>query len=337
MKIKRMGSFFQRRGTWLIVGGLVILAFLFYYGSTHGIEIGSFLSRTMVMATPLVLGTLGEIYAERSGVLNLGIEGMMATGAALGAVGTFITGSPWAGVLLAMVGGGLLALAFGVITINLRGMQVPAGLGLFLFGLGLMGVLGQGYFGPEIPNTFGTVPIPVLSEIPILGDFLFSHSVLVYLALLLVPIMWFVLFRTRFGLQVRSVGEDPAAADSGGVSVTRIRYICVIIGGVLAGLAGAFLPLAWTHSLTEGMIAGRGWIVIALTIFALWNPSRALLGAWLFGGIFALKYTLQGTGVPVRILGMLPYLITLIALVLVLLFSEELGAPSALLEPYERE
>ncbi|KXB00242.1 ABC transporter permease [candidate division MSBL1 archaeon SCGC-AAA833F18] len=291
----------------------------------------------MILATPLTLGTLGEIYAERSGVLNLGIEGMMATGAAVGVIGAFMAKSAVVGALLGMVSGGVLALGFGLVTINFKGMQVPAGLGLFLFGLGLSGVIGRPYVGLDLPYNFSPAPVPVLSEIPVLGEFLFSHGPLVYLALALVPIMWFILFKTKLGLHIRSVGEDPGAADSAGVNVTRIRYLCVIIGGILAGLGGAFLSLSWTPGWTEGMSAGRGWIVIALTIFALWNPLRALMGAWLFGGIFALQYQFQGMGIPVRILGMFPYLITIVALALVLIFYERIGAPSALLKPYERE
>lgn len=316
---------------------LIILISLFYYGSIHGINIGDFLSRTMVMATPLIFGTLGEIYVERSGVLNLGIEGMMATGAALGVIGAFAVGNPWGGVALAMIGSGIMALIFGVIAIKFRGMQVPAGLGLFLFGLGFSGVIGSGYVGEKLPYSFSKLSIPILGRIPIIGKFLFNQYPLGYIALILVPVMWFILFRTKIGLYIRSVGENPAAADSSGISVEKIRFLCVFLGGMLAGLAGAYLSVAWSASWTEGMSAGKGWIVIALTIFALWNPARALLGAWLFGGIFALKYVLQGSGIPTNILDMLPYLLTLIALSLVLVFSERIGAPSALMKPYERE
>lgn len=326
-----------RKKTVGVVLSLVVLIILFYYGSIIGVKIGNFLSRTMVLATPLILGTLGEIYAERSGVLNLGIEGMLATGAALGAVGAFVFQSAMVGVVLAIIGGGLLSLAFAFVAIKFKGMQVPAGLGLFLFGLGLSGVIGSPYAGRDLPYHFSSISIPVLSKIPILGKFLFSHDPLVYLTLILVPIMWFILFRTKIGLYIRSVGENPEAADSGGLDVEKIRFFCVVLGGVLAGLAGAYLSLSLNPGWTEGMSSGRGWIIIALTIFALWKPSRALLGGLLFGGIFALQYPLQGFGIPSKILGMLPYLLTLIALSLILIFSERVGAPSGLMEPFERE
>lgn len=320
-----------------ILAAIAALAIFAWYGAEQGVELGPLLYRSMVAATPLLLGALGEIYAEQSGVLNLGIEGMMATGAILGVIGAFATGTPWGGVALAVLGGGLLSLIFGIVAISFRGLQIPAGLGLFMFGLGLSGVIGSGYVGKDLPYYFTSHPIPVLSQMPIIGEFLFSHGPIVYLALALVPISWFILFKTKLGLNIRAVGENPAAADSGGVNVFKTRYLCVIIGGILAGLAGAFISLSWTPGWTEGMIAGRGWIVIALTIFALWNPLRALFGAWIFGGTFALKYELQGLGIPVRILGMLPFIVALVALALVLIFSERLGAPSALLEAYKRE
>jgi simple sugar transport system permease protein len=326
----------RKKNLGLLVGLAIAIVLLFILEQS-GVKTGSFLNRTMIFATPLIFATLGEIYAERSGVLNLGIEGMMAIGAVMGVVGAFATGSAWAGAALGMLSGALLAFLFVIVAICLRGMQVPAGLGIFMLGLGLSGVIGSGYVGRALPYRFTTVPIPVLSDIPVLGEFLFQHGPLVYLALILVPVMWFVLFKTRVGLNIRTVGNNPAAADSAGVNVFRTRYLCVILGGALAGLGGAFLSVAWTPSWVEGMVAGRGWIVIALTIFALWTPQGALLGSLLFGGVYALQYELQGLGMPVFILGMLPYLATLAALTGVFLFSERLGAPSALSEPYERE
>ena len=321
----------------VFVVGLAAAILLASYLELSGVKTGPFLKRAMIFATPLLFGTLGEIYAERSGVLNLGIEGMMSTGAAVGIVGAFVAGNAWAGVALGMMSGALLAFLFSIVAIRLRGMQVPAGLGLFMLGLGLSGLIGVARAGEKLPYHFTRTPIPVLSDIPVLGEFLFQHVLLVYLALILVPIMWFVLFKTRVGLNIRTVGENPAAADSAGVNVFRIRYFCVSLGGALAGLGGAFFSIAWMGYWLEGMTAGWGWLVIALTIFSLWNPFGALLGSLLFGGVHALQFELQGLGFPIHILGMLPYLTTLIALISLLLFLRRLGAPSALLQPYTRE
>lgn len=302
-----------------------------------GFDAGNLLSVTMISATPLILGSIGEIYAELSGVMNLGVDGMMSTGAVLGVVGAVLMANPWGGVALSMLGGGLLALAYGIVVIKYRGMQVPAGLGVFMFGLGLSGIIGGAYVGLPLPFNFPKIPIPVLADIPVIGKFLFNHDILVYITYALVFVFWFILYKTKIGLNIRSTGEDPGAADSAGINVFRVRYLCVILGGVLAGLAGGYLSLAWTPGWTEGMVAGRGWIVISLTIFSLWGPARALLGAWIFGGVYAGQYLLQGLGIPVRILGMLPYVVTIVALSAVYLLRKRLGAPTALGEPYKRE
>lgn len=296
-----------------------------------------YLNRAMVASTPLLLGTLGEIYAERSGVLNLGVEGMMATGAATAVIGAFWAHSAWVGIAVGALSGASLALIFAVIAIFLEANQVVTGLGLFILGLGVSGVVGSPYVGLTLPYALSKVPIPVLSEIPVLGPLFFKHTPLVYLALVLVPILWFILYKTRIGLIVRSTGENPSAVDSSGVNVYKVRYLCVIFGGLLAGLAGSYLSIAWTPGWVEGMSAGRGWIVIALTIFALWDPLYALPGSLLFGGLFSLKYSLQGCGVSPRIISMFPFIAALIGIVLVLRYSERLGAPSALMEPYTRE
>lgn len=320
---------------WIVIG--IITLVLLDVGLQHHIDIGDFLSRTMVYAAPLLLGTLGEIYAERSGITNLGVEGLIATGAILGVIGAFTVKNPWGGVLLAIVGCGFIAFLFGLVVVKLQGMQIPAGLGLYMFGLGFSGVVGRNYIGKTLPYHFSSFPVPGLKDVPIFGKFLFTHGPLVYLSLLLVPILWFILFKTRLGLQIRSVGENPSAADSGGVNVFMIRYLCIVIGGVLAGLAGCFLSLSLTPGWTEGMSAGKGWLVIALTILSLWGPLRALFWSLLFGGVYVLQYELQGYGIPPQILGMLPFLLTLIFLAIFLVVSEESGAPSALLEPYSRE
>jgi len=329
-------KFFRRKRV-LVFFTIVVLIALLITSIETGFDAGSLLSVTMISATPLILGAIGEIYAELSGVMNLGVEGMMSTGAILGVVGAVAMANPWGGIVLSIAGGGFLALAYGIVVIKYRGMQVPAGLGLFMFGLGLSGIIGTSYIGMPLPYNFPKIPIPVLADIPVIGKFLFNHDILVYITYLLVFIFWFILYKTKMGLYIRSTGEDPGAADSAGVNVFRIRYLCVILGGVLAGLAGAYLSLAWTPGWNEGMVAGRGWIVISLTIFSLWGPARAFLGALLFGGVYAGQYLLQGLGIPVRILGMLPYAVTIIALSAVYLFRKRLGAPTALGEPYKRE
>ncbi|MEM3755269.1 MAG: ABC transporter permease, partial [Candidatus Bathyarchaeia archaeon] len=264
--------------------------------------------------TPLLLGTLGEIYAERSGVLNLGVEGMMIIGAITGFSTTLNTGNPWIGVVLAAIASGILALIHAFVTITLRANQIVSGLAITMFGLGLSGLLGKSYVGLPLPSPIRPIPIPILSSIPIFGPFLFKHDLLVYVSLILVPILWIILFKTKAGINIRSVGENPAAADALGVSVYKIRYFCVFLGGILAGLAGAYLSIAYSPAWTEGMTAGRGWIAIALTIFALWSPLRALFGAYLFGGIEALQYRLQPFGISPNLLAMLPYMFTVIIL-----------------------
>ncbi len=321
---------------WYAVAVVVAIVILIEM-ELSGMQPGSFLNRMMVFATPLIIGTLGEIYAERSGVLNLGVEGMMAIGAAMGVVGAFATSNPWGGAIVGALSGAIMGLAFVIIVIRFRGSQVPAGFGIFMLGLGLSGIVGISYLAVKVPYTFTTMPIPILSDIPVIGEFLFQHEALVYLTMILTVVMWFVLFRTRIGLNIRTIGNNPAAADAAGVNVFQYRYLCVMLGGALAGLAGATLSLAVTPGWIEGMVAGRGWIVIALTIFALWNPAGAFLGSLLFGGMYALQFNLQGLGFSVYILGMLPYLVTLAALASVYLFSKRLGAPTELGRPYERE
>jgi simple sugar transport system permease protein len=322
------------RVKWILGLGLGILAIILV-GALVNKPV--FFHQTTVLAIPFLLGTLGEIFAERSGVLNLGIEGILSTGAILGVIATMATGTPWAGVALAMVGGALMALLFAVIVINFQGMQVPAGLGLFMVGLGYTGLIGADYVGLLVEATCSNILMPGLVTRPGSGLLLFSHDLLAYISILLVPILWFVLYKTSIGLKLRSVGENPGAVDASGVNVYFTRYLATCFGGALAGLAGAYLTLAVTPSWTEGMSGGKGWIVIALTIFALWDPFKALIGSWLFGGLFALQFMIQGHGIPVRLINIIPYLATLVVLGFVLVFSEQLGAPSALLKSYERE
>jgi nucleoside ABC transporter membrane protein len=288
------------------------------------------------VGTPLLFATLGEIYAERSGVLNLGVEGMMLTGALAGFVTTLWTGSPVLGLLAGAGAGGLMALIHAFLSISLRANQIVSGLALTMFGIGLTGVLGRRFVGIQLARRFYPISIPVLSEIPVIGP-LFSSNAMVYLSLALAVLLWFILFKTRFGINIRAVGENPAAADALGVNVYLIRYLCVMIGGVLAGIGGAFLPLGKPLSWTENMTAGLGWIAVALTIFAMWRPGRAIFGSYLFGAMLWLAYRFQPYFAS-NILNMAPYVLTMIVLLLGTreILRKRIGAPSALCVPYHR-
>jgi simple sugar transport system permease protein len=274
----------------------------------------STLIRTLIAGTPLLLGTLGEIVTERSGVLNLGVEGMMAIGAMTAFTVTLTTGNPWLGLLAAVAAGTLTAGIHAFVSITLKANQVVSGLALTMLGLGVAGLFGKPFIGRPLPTKLSAMPIPGLADIPVVGRILFSQDPLFYLAVILGLLLWVLLTRTRWGIEIRSVGENPAAAEVQGINVAKIRYLCVLLGGALAGMAGAHLSLVYSKSWTEGLTGGRGWIVIALTIFALWNPLRAFLGAFLFGCIFVLQYLLQPIGVPPNLLAMMPYLATLAVL-----------------------
>src|SRR5207302_646241 len=219
--------------------------------------------------TPVLFATLGEIFAERAGILNLGVEGMMLVGALAGFAATARTGNPWAGAAAAGLVGGCLGLIHALLTITLRANQVASGLALTIFGTGVSAFLGRGYVGVPASG-FQTAPLPLLSRLPGLGPILFQQDPFVYLSFAAVPIAWYVLYRTRWGLEIRAVGERPEAADAMGVDVARVRYACVTAGGILAGLGGAFLSTAYTSMWIENMTAGRGWIAVALVIFATW-------------------------------------------------------------------
>ncbi|RMF83194.1 MAG: ABC transporter permease, partial [Nitrospinota bacterium] len=253
---------------------------------------------------------------------------------------TYATGNPWLGVVVAMLSGGLLSLLHGFLSITLKGDQVVSGIMLVLLGMGITSFVGEGMVGKTIQG-FYTLPVPGLSSLPILGKVLFQHNVLVYFAYLLTPLVWVFLFQTRIGLEIMAVGERPEAADTVGIPVDRLRYLCVFLGGVLAGLSGAFLSLAYTRMWIDQMTAGRGWIAIALVIFSAWTPQRALLGAYLFGGIEGLQLRLQaaGVGVSYHLLQMMPYVATIVVLLFSVRqrFRQRLGAPQALLKPYIRE
>ena len=283
----------------------------------------------LVAATPILLAGIGELVVERAGVLNLGVEGMMITGAICGFMATIISGSPALGFIFAAIGGAALSFLFALLTQYALANQVASGLALTLFGLGLSSLLGQDYVGLKPPST-PKLDIPILSDLPFLGTVLFSHDVIVYLGIALVAAVWATLKYTGVGLVLRAVGENHDAAHALGYKVVRIRVLAIMFGGACAGLGGAYISLIRVPQWTEGMTAGAGWIALALVVFASWKPWRVLLGAWLFGGVTVLQLNLQAAGVaiPVEYLSMSPYIITI--LVLVIMSADKSRAPASL-------
>lgn len=269
-------------------------------------------------ATPLIFAATGELVAEKSGVLNLGVEGMMLVGA-VSAFGVAVsTGNSWFAVIAAILSGMLMALIFAVLTLSLQANQVATGLALTIFGTGLSALIGKGLMRVGYDG-LPAIDIPMLSELPVLGPLFFQYDLLVYFALfLVVSVSWF-LSRTKAGLILRAVGESQEAAHAMGYRVILVRYLATLFGGAMAGLGGAFLSLSYSPMWGEQMTAGRGWIAIALVVFAAWNPWRLLLGAYLFGGITIMQLHAQAMGVnlPSEWMSMLPYLATIIVLVLI--------------------
>ncbi|MGD9732738.1 MAG: ABC transporter permease [Desulfamplus sp.] len=297
----------------------------------------SVLHRTMVAGTPLLLGTVGEVICERSGIINLGVEGVMSVGAVVAFIVTYTTGNPWFGLMAAIAAGMIISIIHAFASITLMANQVVSGLALTMIGLGLSGMLGKPYVGKPLAVKMNDIAIPWLSDIPFIGPLFFKQSPFFYIAIILALGAWFFLERTLAGIKVRSTGENPKATETQGVNVTLIRYSCVIIGGAFSAMAGAHLSTSYSKSWIEGMTAGRGWIVVALTIFALWNPGKAVFGAFLFGGVFVLQYLLQPFGISPNFLAMLPYIATLvILLVMSLKDRRRLDAPAQLGEPYKR-
>jgi simple sugar transport system permease protein len=297
---------------------------------------------TITSSMAVLYATIGEIFTERSGVLNLGVEGMMLIGALTAFATVHSTHSLWIGVLAALLAAGVFALIHGFFSISLRVNQVVSGLALTLFGIGLSDFLGRPLIG-KVSLKFEPVALYPLDRIPWIGDLLFNHNLLVYPSYILVPISYILLHKTRYGLEMRAVGEYPSAADTAGISVAGIRYFYTFLGGALAGLGGAYLSLAYTPGWKEQMTGGQGWIAIALVIFAMWDPVRAVLGALLFGFINAFQFYCQAAGltlIPSYILRMLPYLFTIAVLLIITRWEaarKRLGAPEALGTPFERE
>jgi general nucleoside transport system permease protein len=269
-------------------------------------------------ATPLLFAALGELIAERSGVLNLGVEGMMAVGAVVGFAAANATGLPIVGALAGVVGGAATGGLFGIVTLVFAANQNASGLALTLFGLGLSGLIGNAYTG--MPGLgMAHVHIPFLSDLPLVGSVIFGEDPLVYAAIALTIAVWLFLFRSHAGLILRSVGDNDVSAHALGYPVLRVRMLAVIFGGACAGIGGAYLSLVYTPQWTQAMTAGRGWIAIALVVFGTWLPVRIAVGALLFGAVNILQLHAQaiGLGIPSQFLSSLPYLITVIALVVI--------------------
>ncbi len=297
------------------------------------------LAAAVASGAPLIFAGIGEVLAERSGVLNLGIEGTMLVGAVAGFAAAVITGNPWLAAATALAAGGLMAAGHALLTVTLGAEQVTTGLALALFGTGLSAFLGKPFIGIPNPVPFRAVALPGLGDLPVLGPVFFRQDALVYLSYALALIAWWWITRTRPGLHLRACGESPEAADAMGVNVTATRYGAVIAGGGLAGLAGGYLSLAYTPAWTENMTGGLGWIAIALVIFATWNPLRLLAGAYLFGAVDALGFRVQLLGVETSsiLLRMLPYLFTLMVLLVITLVRRQAYVPAALGRTYFRE
>jgi len=304
----------------------------------------SFLAAAIIAGTPLLFATLGEIITERAGNLNLGVEGMMLMGAVMGFQVGFTTGNPLLAMTAAMLAGALGAGIFAVLTISFRANQVVSGLALTIFGTGFSGFMGKKLVGQVIPQSikafFKPFPLPVFSDIPIIGPVLFYHDLFVYLGYLTAIILGIYLYKTRRGLNLRAVGENPAAADAASININLYKYLHVLLGGALCGLGGAYLSLVYIPAWQENVTAGRGWIAVALVIFAAWNPYKALLGSYLFGGLDIVGFRIQGTGIQISqyFIDMLPYVVTIVVLVAVSMRKSKTNAPpKGLGIPYFRE
>lgn len=289
------------------------------------------------LAVPLLIASLGEMYGQRSGVLNLGVDGVMLLGAFGGYYAVLQSGNVWLGLLV----GVLIGLAFGVITavmsVTLKAEQGISGIGVYLFGLGFSDLLFQRWVGTPLPiPSFPKLNIPGLSDIPILGEMLFRHTIVVYLAFAAVPLSIFIINHTTFGMKIRAVGENPEAADSLGVSVSRVRYVTVTLGGILSGVAGASMSIATLNVFQQNMTSGLGFIAVALVYFGGWRPVGVMLGALLFSMVNALQLRLQveGARIPSEVLVMMPYILTIVALVLTV---QRVRSPSALAKPFDRQ
>ncbi|MGP1569406.1 MAG: ABC transporter permease [Eubacteriales bacterium] len=280
-----------------------------------------FLATCIVAGTPLALATLGELVTEKSGSLNLGVEGMMLIGAVMGFIGAYTTQNPVFAIVCAGVSGGLAALIYAFLTVTLKANQTVTGLTLTIFGTGFSSFVGQSYIGFSVPKTvsvfFAKTNIPILSSIPFIGDILFKQDVFVYISYVLVIIFYIYINKTRTGLNMRAVGESSSAADASGINITLYKYVHIIIGGVLCGLGGAYLALIRVPIWQADVVGGRGWIAVALVIFASWNPIKAFFGAAFFGGLSILGLRMQAMGITVSqyLFNMVPYIATVVIVI----------------------
>ena len=304
----------------------------------------SFFTAAVVAGTPLLFAILGEIITEKAGHLNLGVEGMMLMGAVVGFITAMHTGNPWLAIAGAMTAGAMGALIYGILTVTLRANQVVAGLTLTIFGAGFSSFMGKGLLGEVVPENiklfFADIKIPLLGDIPWLGQIFFNHGVFVYAGYVLTILAGIYLFNTRTGLNLRAVGENTAAADAAGINVTLYKYTHIIIGGILCGIAGAYLSLVYIPSWQENVTAGRGWIAVALVIFCRWNPYMVFIGAYLFGGLDIIGFRLQKYDFHISqyIIDMLPYIVTILILIFVSVRKSRSGlAPANLGVSYFRE
>ncbi|SPB18644.1 hypothetical protein NOV72_05846 [Caballeronia novacaledonica] len=295
-------------------------------------------SSAVIAAIPLMYAGAGELVAEKSGVLNLGVEGMMLMGAVTGYAVTAITGSPWLGIVASVFAGLAMALLFGFLTITMLANQVATGLSLTIFGIGFSAYVGKPYTSAAVRSTIDVMPIPGLANIPVLGPAVFSLTPLGYLAFIMFGVIGWFLYKTRAGLVLRSVGESPAVAHAVGFPVVGVRYGATLFGGAMAGIAGGYYSIVYLHVWQEQLTSGRGWIALALVVFATWRPGRLLIGALLFGAVMALQFYAQAIGVPVptQFLAMLPYIATIVVLVLISRNPNtiKLNAPASLGKPF---
>ena len=303
-----------------------------------------FLTAAVIAATPLLFASLGELIMEKAGHLNLGVEGLMLMGAVMGFQIGLFTQNPYLAILSAGLAGGFGALLYALLTVTLRANQTVTGLALTIFGTGFSSFLGKQLVGqiapPALSSFFAKYPVPVLKDIPLLGPIFFSHDVFVYLGYLATLLVGLYLYHTRKGLNLRMVGENPAAADAIGIHVTAYKYIHIIIGGLLCGLGGAYLSLVYVPAWQENIVSGRGWIAVALVIFSQWNPYKAFLGAYLFGGLDIAGFRIQKFDIAVSqyLIDLLPYIVTIFVLVIgSIRKSKESAPPEALTLPYFRE
>jgi simple sugar transport system permease protein len=288
------------------------------------------------LATPYLYAAIGEAFAQRSGVVNLGVDGIMLLGAFAAFYTAITTGNLWLGLIAGAITGLVMGLLMAFVSVTLQAEQGISGIGLYLFGLGLSSLLFKTTIGTvKTIVGFQPVPLPLLSNIPVLGEVFFRHSLLVYGAFMLVPLSWWVLEKTTWGLKIKAVGQHPAAADSVGVSVNQVRYVCVTLGGVMAGIAGASLSVALTNLFQENLTSGQGFIAVALVYFGGWSPVGVLSGALLFSFVNALQLWMQvlGVDIPSDVAVMLPYLLTIAALALA---ANRARQPAALNKPFQR-